>query len=129
MAGTHCCPGLPGRGPARHNGGCCTSFAALAPADRARRGVPVARPAAPVQRPTPPDVEVTSVPELIQIVTALQAQAAIANYPENPASTLVHVEIGPDDDFDQAMALIELGQPYGLLAAWRRLPAPATKGS
>lgn len=123
MAATYACPGLPSRAPdgaASHNGACCVSFVALSPAERERRGV---RRAGFEHEPRPElapyEVDVIDVPTLIAIVADLQRRAT-----EKPDEllepTIAYVEITPEHGYEEVLALIELGRPYGLVAGHRR---------
>lgn len=122
MPGPYVCPGIrPGARRPRHNGGCCASFAALSPEQRIGRGLPRVAHPIPADRPRPPEPETITVTGLARLVADLQRRAEQAYYHGQPAPTIVWLEIGPDESFDEAMALIELGSPYGLVAGYRQL--------
>lgn len=117
------CPGIrPGAARPRHNRACCASFAALGPDQRTARGV-FQTATVPVvdERPKPPEPETITVAQLAQLVAELQRRAEQDCYTGEPRPTSIWLEIAADESFAEAMALIELGQPYGLVAGYRRL--------
>lgn len=129
------CPGLARRGAqtsgarAPHNGGCCAAFAALSRDEKQRRAAAAGpAPQRLADRPVPPDLTTVTLSELTVIVAGLQRQAEITGVLEQPA-TLVNLDIAPDESLPQALALIDLGAPYGLIAGWRQLRAPQQKGT
>jgi hypothetical protein len=114
------CPGV-ARG--RHNGGCCAAFAALRPAQRAARGILTTRTAPVDERPVPPAPAAITLAELARLVAELQRRAEMDGYPHRPEPVSVWLEVAADEPLDQALALIEVGIPYGLVAGWRQLGA------
>lgn len=128
------CPGVGsyGRGLTMrfiHNGGCCASFAALDPEQRAAKGLHTPVPAPQLVRREHPGVDAITVAQLIALVADLQRKSETNYYVGTPEPIIVWLDNGPDDDMDQVRALIELGEPYGLVVSWRGYPAPHPKGT
>lgn len=124
MGALFTCPGLSsyGRGLREatvHNGACCQSFAALTTTERERRGLRLPAEPEPLFEPPTYEVDIIGVPALIAIVADLQRRAT-----ENPDEllepTIVYVEIGPEHVYEEVLALIDLGRPYGLVVGHRR---------
>lgn len=120
------CPGVDSYGHGHgettvHADGCCARFALAGDEMRERTGlrIPV-RSERDEPRPVPPDPEIIDVAQLCAVVEDLQYRAT-ADPDAELGDTIVWVEIAPEDDLEEVLALIDLGRPYGLVAAWRRV--------
>lgn len=120
------CPGVDsyrhGQGETTvHPDGCCARFALSSDEQRERVGLRIPMPGRAAEpRLVPPVPASLTVAELIDLVADLQRQATETPDAE-PDDTFVWVDITPDYDLDEVMALIDLGRPYGLVAGWRRV--------
>jgi hypothetical protein len=120
------CPGVDRRSHRHgqttvHADGCCAQFILASAEVRERTGLRISmhEPSA-EPRPVPPVPKSITVPELISLVTELQRDAA--QFPDEvPDDLMVWVDITPEYDLDEVMALIDLGRPYGLVVGWRRV--------
>jgi hypothetical protein len=125
MGATYRCPGYEYEDTARtaHADGCCARFVLMSEERRAEVGrrQPSTEPRPEPSRPPAP--ETITVPELIKIVAGMQRRAT-EQPDEEPPYVTVWIEIGPDDDFDHVMALIDMGRPYNLVPGWRQVHTP-----
>lgn len=128
------CPGVGsyGRGLNEqfvHADGCCAAFTLMT--DERRAEIGLAWPAAaPRETPRPYEVPVITVDQLINVVKDLQRRAT-TDPDEVLPETIVYVEIGPGDDFEQVMELIDYGRAYDLVVGYsrtHRTDSPATGG-
>jgi len=131
MAVVYRCPGSTGYGHGEtartvHLDGCCARFALMTDERRAETGLRTSAPEPRPEPPRPPDPETVTVIELAKIIAEMQRRDT--EQPGVEQDQIVWLEIGPDDDYEQALALIELGRPYGLVAAYRR-SATTTEGN
>lgn len=109
-----------------HLDGCCARFALMTDERRAEIGLRYSDHTTEREElPRPPAPETVTVAELAKIIAEMQRRDT--EQPGVEQDQIVWLEIGADDDYEQALALIELGRPYGLVVGHRR-SATTTEG-
>lgn len=134
MGTVYRCPGVTesGRGLTAttvHVDDCCARFALMSPQQRAETGLQVPTYSGHAEaRMAPPPPAGISVRQLVDLVAELQRHAS--EHPDvEPGDTTVWVDIAPDEDLVEVLALIDLGRPYGLVVGWRRVHNPSEESA